>query len=53
MKHNSLNAPPDKPFWKGSSTKTKAADGIGTVSASEWLLSEGSVPISFSNSMSF
>ena len=29
-KHNSLDTPPDKPFWKGTSSKNKSAGGTAS-----------------------
>ena len=40
-KHDSLDAPPDKPFWRGSSSKSKAAGGTGTTSPSKRIALRG------------
>ena len=40
-KHDSLDAPPDKPFWRGSSSKSKAAGGTSIASPSKRIALRG------------
>ena len=40
-KHDPHDIPPDKPFWRGSPSKSKAAGGTGTASPSKKIAFRG------------